>query len=178
MTKQAQILWCDMEMTGLDPERDLPLEIALVATDWEFNEIAAIDSGIGQDENAVGVLLDNNDFYKKYPENRKALCKLVNSSPLAPVVETQLLAFLQENFESSTPVLLAGNSIHQDRRFIRAYLPFFDQKLHYRMLDVTAWKVVFEAKYGMKYEKKEAHRALDDVRESIAELKFYMERIK
>lgn len=177
MTKKADILWCDMEMTGLDPEGDLPLEIAVIATDWDLNEIASFESGIGQDQTSVAVLLDNNDFYKKYPQNRKALLKLAEDSPATAVVEKQLLSFMQDNFDMRKPVLLAGNSIHQDRRFIRAYLPFFDQKLHYRMLDVTAWKVLFEGKYETKYQKKESHRALDDTRESIAELQFYMEKI-
>lgn len=177
MTKKADVLWCDMEMTGLDPTRDLPLEIAVIATDWDGNEIASFESGIGQDATTVEVLLDQNDFYKKYPENRKALIKLAADSPTAAVVEKQLLSFVDEHFDTTRPVLLAGNSIHQDRRFIRACLPFFNQKLHYRMLDVTAWKVVFEGKFGATYEKKESHRALDDVRESIAELNFYMERV-
>lgn len=177
MQKKADLLWCDMEMTGLDPDRDLPLEIAVIATDWDFNEIASLESGIGQDASAVGVLFDNSDFYKKYSANREALSQLAASSPPAPIVEKQLLSFIQENFDTARPVLLAGNSIHQDRRFIRNFLPFFDQKLHYRMLDVTAWKVVFEGKFQVKYEKQESHRALDDIRESIAELRFYMERL-
>lgn len=175
--KKADLLWCDMEMTGLDPERDLNLEIAVIATDWDFNEIASFESGIGQDINAVGVLLDNSDFYKKYPENRKALQELAANSPAEAVVEKQLLKFVNDNFDTKKPVTLAGNSIHQDRRFIRTYMPFLDQALHYRMLDVSAWKVVFEGKFGTKYQKKESHRALDDIRESIAELQFYLERL-
>lgn len=177
MNKKADLLWCDMEMTGLNPEHDLSLEIAVIATDWNFNEIASMSSGIGHDMATVAARLQANDFYKKYPDNRKALLELTEKSPAEAAVEKQLLAFLQEHFDMEKPVLLAGNSIHQDRRFIRAGMPFLDQKLHYRMLDVTAWKVVFEGRYGMKYEKKEAHRALDDTRESIAELKFYMENM-
>lgn len=174
---KAQLLWCDMEMTGLDPERDLALEIAVIATDWDFNEIAEFSSGIGQDVSTVGVLLDANNFYKKYPENRKALLELTDKSPSETIVEKQLQEFVKKHFDLGKPVILAGNSIHQDRRFIRRRMPFFDQLLHYRMLDVTAWKVVFEGKYGAKYDKKEAHRALDDVRESIGELQFYMGKI-
>ncbi len=177
MQPKAQLLWCDMEMTGLDPERDMNLEIAVIATDWEFNEIASFDSGIGHDVSTVKVLLDANNFYKKYPQNRQALIELAANSPVETVVEKQLCHFVKEHFDLGRPVILAGNSIHQDRRFIRASMPFFDQLLYYRMLDVTAWKVVFEGKYDIKYEKKEAHRALDDVRESITELQFYMGKI-
>lgn len=177
MSKKAELLWCDMEMTGLDPESDLSLEIAVIATDWDFNEIASFESGIGHDVSTIGVLLDNNAFYKKYPENRKALLELTEKSPPEAVVEDQLIKFISQHFEDNASVMLAGNSIHQDRRFIRAYMPFLDQKLHYRMLDVSAWKIVFEGKFNSKYQKKESHRALDDARESIAEMRYYMERI-
>ncbi|PLS81107.1 oligoribonuclease [Candidatus Saccharibacteria bacterium] len=174
MSKKATILWLDMEMTGLDPARDLALEVAVVATDWDFTEIASLESGIGYPVEQVQALLDANDFYRKYPANKKALLELTATSPAPAVVERQLLAFIAEHCDSSQPVLLAGNSIHQDRRFIRAAMPLLDQKLHYRMLDVSAWKLVFEAKFGRKYQKQESHRALDDVRESIAELQFYL----
>ena len=75
-------------------------------------------------------------------------------------------------------MLLAGNSIHQDRRFIVNEWHRLDVKLHYRMLDVSAWKVVFEGKYKKKFAKPEAHRAIEDIQGSIEELKYYLKKIK
>jgi oligoribonuclease len=73
--------------------------------------------------------------------------------------------------------VIAGNSIAQDRLFINRYFPRFASKLHYRMLDVTAWKVVMEARFGIRFEKKKAHRALDDIRESLDEMRFYLRHV-
>lgn len=178
MNTRAELLWLDMEMTGLNPATDKPLEVALIATDWDFNEIASFDSGIGQSAAAITPLLEANSFYKKYPSNRTALLKLCADSPPLAAVERQVIDFVKVHFDISRPVLLAGNSIHQDRRFIRQHMPLFEQQLHYRMLDVSAWKIVFEGKFNKQFEKGEAHRALDDIRESIAELRHYLQRVK
>ena len=93
-------------------------------------------------------------------------------------VEDELLAFLDEHFEADKPVLLGGNSVHMDRRFIVKQWQRLDARLHYRMLDVSAWKVVFEGKYGKKFTKPEAHRALEDIQGSIAELKYYLTKVR
>lgn len=178
MNERADLLWLDMEMTGLNPNVDKPLEVALIATDWDFNEIATFDSGIGQPGETIRPLLDDNPFYKKYPANKEALLALCAESPDIRVVERQVTDFVNAYFDTSRPVLLAGNSIHQDRRFIRAHMPFFEQQLHYRMLDVSAWKIVFAGKFGNEFKKSESHRALDDIRESIAELQNYTSRVK
>ena len=76
------------------------------------------------------------------------------------------------------PILLAGNSIHQDRKFIDREWPNLGSLLHYRMLDVSAWKVVFDGKYGKRFAKPEAHRALDDIKGSIMELKYYLTKVR
>ena len=74
--------------------------------------------------------------------------------------------------------MIAGNSIMQDRLFINRYFTRLAGKLHYRMLDVTAWKVMMSARFGIRLEKKKAHRALDDIRESLGEMRFYLEHVK
>lgn len=84
---------------------------------------------------------------------------------------------MDEHFEDG-PVLLAGNSIHQDRKFIDRWWPKFSRRLHYRMLDVSAWKVVMEGKYKKKFAKPENHRALEDIRGSIEELRYYLSKVK
>lgn len=164
-------------MTGLEPEVDRVLEVAAIVTDWDFKEIGSFDSGINYGTDEIGPLLDANPFYTKMPHNKAALIELCASSPPLAVVEGQLVKFIQTHCDMSKAVLLAGNSIHQDRRFIREYMPRVDALLHYRMLDVSAWKVVFEGKYGQRYLKKDIHRALDDVRESISELEFYLAQL-
>lgn len=171
-------MWLDMEMTGLEPDVDRVLEVAAIATDWNFTEIANIQSGVWQDTEEITPLLEANPFYVRFPNNKKALLELTANSPLESEVETKLVEFVTANCDITRPVLLAGNSIHQDRRFIRHYYPRLDALLHYRMLDVSAWKVVFEGKFGKRYVKKDIHRALDDVRESISELNFYLENLK
>lgn len=171
-------MWLDMEMTGLEPDVDRVLEVAAIATDWDFTEIANTQSGVWQDAEEITPLLEANPFYVRFPNNKKALLELTTNSPLESEVETKLVEFVTANCDITRPVLLAGNSIHQDRRFIRHYYPRLDALLHYRMLDVSAWKVVFEGKFGKRYVKKDVHRALDDVRESISELKFYLENLK
>lgn len=178
MTEQnstEKLLWLDFEMTGLDANKDRIVEVAMIVTDWDFNEIASYHSGFGYEVAELEALLGANPFYVKMKENKAALLELSASSPAAGVVEKEMTAFIREHCGVLKPALLCGNSIHMDRQFIRAQLPFVEQLLHYRMLDVTAWKLVFEAKYGKRYVKQETHRALDDVRESIGELKYYLE---
>lgn len=173
--RSEHILWLDLEMTSIeDAYKDPILEIAAIITDWNFTEIAAFESGVGQDKAVLEQRFDRSPFYKKFPQNRRDLTQLSEQSPPAAVVERQFVDFVRQHCDTHYPVLLAGNSIHMDRQFVRAQLPQLEQLLHYRMLDVSAWKVVFEAKFGTRYQKSETHRALSDVRESIAELEFYL----
>lgn len=174
---QQPLLWVDLEMTGLDPLHDRILEVAAIVTDWNFREIASFESGIGHDIEEISPLLDANPFFVKMKTNKRLLLEQAAESPPEKVVERMLAEFIQKNCDTHYPVILAGNSIHMDRQFIRAYWPTVEQLLHYRMLDVTSWKLVFENKFGTKFEKSEAHRALGDIRESIDELKHYLESV-
>ncbi|MGH7196990.1 MAG: oligoribonuclease [Candidatus Saccharimonadales bacterium] len=172
-----KLFWVDLEMTGLDPARDRILEVAVVVTDWDFKELDRFESGVGQDAQEVQALLDANEFYAAYPQNKQALLELAKKSPAENAVEVKLVELVNKHFINE-PALLAGNSIHQDRLFIRKWWPTFEQKLHYRMLDVSAWKVVMAGKYGIEYQKKESHRAVDDIQESIEELEFYLKGLR
>ena len=91
-------------------------------------------------------------------------------------VEKLLLEFLDQNF--GTEIYLAGNSIHQDRKFIEREMPELNKRLHYRMLDVSAWKIYFENALNKKFIKPDNHRALDDINGSIDEFKWYLSFIK
>lgn len=179
MTKYAKILWVDLEMTGLDANSDLILEVAAVATDWNMNEIDIYEGIIKNEDMTLDErLAANGIFWDANPEARDGLRKQNQHGKDLTEVEDDLLAFIDKNFEKDVPVLLAGNSIHMDRRFIVAQWSRLDARLHYRMLDVSAWKVVFEGKYKKRFAKPEEHRALGDIRGSIMELQYYMGKIK
>ena len=180
MSKKAKLLWVDLEMTGLDPIEDRILEVAAIATDWDFNEIATYEAAV-----KVGPhLFDERmkaapDFWLKFPEVRDALVAQ-NNSELAKsgqVVENELLEFVNDHFNPDDRIILAGNSIHQDRKFIDNEWPGLAKTMHYRMLDVSAWKVVFDGKYKKRFAKPEVHRAIDDIRGSIMELKYYLGKV-
>lgn len=184
MTKRAKLLWVDLEMTGLDPSLDRILEVAAIVTDWDFNEIATYEAAVKVDRAMVKKLLfegaQAKDFWEKFPEVRDALIAQNDSDAAknGKTVEDELLAFVGEHFDADERVLLAGNSIHQDRKFIDGEWPRLAEKLHYRMLDVSAWKVVFDGKYNKRFAKPEVHRAIDDIRGSIMELQYYLGKVR
>ena len=177
MTKTATLLWIDLEMTGLDPTEDRILEVAAIATDWEFNEIARYEA-----VKKVGPQLMKTrmvgEFWEKFSAVRDALMVQNSDGKNGRTIENELLAFIDTHFDDSQKVLLAGNSIHQDRKFIENEWSRLNEALHYRMLDVSAWKVVFDGKFGKKFAKPNAHRALDDIQGSIQELQYYLEKMK
>lgn len=179
MTKQAKILWVDLEMTGLDPGNDLILEVAAIATDWDFNEIATYEGIVKGEELTLNERLSTNAvFWDANPAARDGLISQNAGGKDLADVEDELLAFIADHFNPDKPVLLGGNSIHMDRRFITAQWPKLDARLHYRMLDVSAWKVVFEGKFKKRFSKPEEHRALGDIRGSIMELEYYLGKLK
>ena len=169
----------DLEMTGLDPVHDEILEVAAIATDWDFTEIATYEGVVRHNPEKLSTLLDRNArFWNQHPDARRGLEEQnALGKPLAEV-ERELLTFCDEYFADEPRILLGGNSIHQDRRFIDQWGPLLSKRLHYRMLDVSAWKVVFEGKYGKKFAKPEDHRALEDIRGSIMELQYYLKKVK
>ena len=173
----AKLLWIDLEMTGLDPVEDRILEVAAIATDWDFKEVARFEA-----VKRVGPALMKRrmvgEFWEKYANVRDALMAQNDDGTSGRTVENQLLEFVDEHFAPDERVLLAGNSIHQDRKFIENEWPRLNAKLHYRMLDVSAWKIVFEGRYKKKFAKPEAHRALEDIQGSIQELKYYLKKVK
>ena len=175
--KPKRILWVDLEMTGLDPVEDRILEVAAIVTDWDFNEIATYEAvqKVNAElitERMVGA------FWDEFASVRGVLVEQNATGKPSDIVEQELIAFITEHIGVEGKVLLAGNSIHQDRRFITNEWKELDNLLHYRMLDVSAWKVVFDGKFKKRFAKPEAHRALDDIRGSIEELQYYLKKVK
>lgn len=175
--KPERILWVDLEMTGLDPVEDRILEVGAIVTDWDFKEIARFEAVKKVGPNLMKKRMVG-EFWDEFSDVRDALMAQNENGKNGRTVENELLAFIDEHIGTEGKVLLAGNSIHQDRRFIANEWKRLDERLHYRMLDVSAWKVVFEGKYRKKFAKPEAHRAIDDIRGSIEELQYYLKKVK
>lgn len=172
--KKAKLLWIDLEMTGLDPIKDRILELAAIATDLDLQPIAEMTAVVKVPEKLIHERMVG-EFWEKNSESRDGLMQQNASGRSAKNVEQELLEFINKHFGKE--VILAGNSIHQDRKFIDREWPEVSQRLHYRMLDVSAWKVYFEGARKEKFLKREAHRALDDIKGSIEELQWYISKI-
>jgi oligoribonuclease len=169
----TKLLWVDLEMTGLDPERDIILEVAAEVTDFDFNQLGSFQALVKQPKEQVVELMQQNSFWEEFSETRETFISQLDNGQASEEVENQLVSLVEQHFDGE-PAVLAGNSIYNDRKFIQKYWPRLDSKLHYRMLDVSAWKVFMQGKHGVQFEKPEVHRAHDDIQASIAELKYYL----
>jgi oligoribonuclease len=170
---KAPLVWVDMEMTGLVPERDRIIEVALVVTDGELNTIAEAPVWVIHQPDEV---LDAMDSWNKGTHGRSGLIDKVKAAKFSEAdVETMIVEFLKPLVPAGTAPL-AGNTVHQDRRFMARYLPAFDSYLHYRIVDVSTLKELArrwrpDVFSGVVKESK--HEALADVYESIEELRYY-----
>ena len=167
-----KLLWLDMEMTGLDVTKERVLEVAAIVTDTHFQPLDQYEQVVFQPPELLAAM---DDWNQKHHGESGLLAKVPSGRPEAQVDE-DLYQFVKKNFDERP--ILAGNSIGQDRLFIDKYFQKFAASLHYRMLDVTSWKVIFENIYQKKFQKQDRHRALDDIQESIDELRFYMGFVK
>ena len=169
------LIWVDMEMTGLDPDRDRIIEVAVVITDGQLNTIAEGPSLVVSQPDAV---LDGMDKWNRSTHGKSGLIDKVRASRFSETeVEAQTIAFLQQHVPSGVSPM-CGNSICQDRRFMARWMPQLEAYFHYRNLDVSTlkelvkrWKPQLTA--GLKKEGK--HEALADIYDSINELKYYRE---
>lgn len=162
-------------MTGLEPDRDKILEVAAIATDMGLNEVARYEAVVKVDEKLIKSRMVG-DFWEKNHVSRDALIAQNETGKPVQEVENELLKFIDKY--CTKELYLAGNSIHQDRKFIEREMPQLNERLHYRMLDVSAWKIYFENALKKKFVKPENHRALDDINGSIEELKWYLTFLK
>ena len=169
----TKLLWVDLEMTGLDAQKDVILEVAAEITDMNFKTLASYEACVRQDRAVVVDRMQKNIWWKDFPVNRDSFIDKLTDGKDPHDVEQELIAIIEEQF-GGEPAILAGNSIHNDRNFIKQWWPALDLKLHYRMLDVSSLKILMQGKYGVEFEKKEVHRAFDDIQASIAELQHYL----
>ncbi len=167
------LVWMDMEMTGLDPERDTVLEIATLITTDALDLVA--EGPVLVIGHPQGVLDAMDQWNREHHAASGLTARVLVSSTSLGEAEAQTLAFVKTYCPEHTSPL-CGNSIWQDRRFLARYMPQLEAYLHYRNIDVSTVKELVRRWYpnGPKPpEKKHAHLALDDIRESIAELRFY-----
>ena len=173
--KKANLLWIDLEMTGLDPTKDRICEVAAIATDMDLNELATYEAIVKVDDELMRDRMVG-EFWEKNSKSRDALQAQNSSGKPIKAVEKELLEFIDKHFGKT--IYLSGNSIHQDRKFIEREMPELNKRLHYRMLDVSSWKIYFENARHKKFIKPENHRALDDIKGSIEELRWYLTFLK
>jgi len=171
--KPTKLLWVDLEMTGLDPNNHVIIEVAALVTDFDFKTLAKYDAVISQPDEKLSNM---NEWSAVQHKNSGLIEKIHQSGKKEDQVIKDLVEFIKVNFKGE-PAILAGNSIYNDRKFIEKHWPEVTELLHYRMLDVTSFKILMENKLENKFHKKDSHRASDDIRASIDELEFYLDKL-
>ena len=166
MVESDNLVWMDLEMTGLDPKENKIIEVATVITDRNLQIIAESEVfAIHRSEDELAIM----DEWNIKTHSSSGLIERVRKSSITDsICEEKILDFIKQYVPERTSPL-CGNSIWQDRRFLIEYMPTLEHYLHYRL--VRLWKP------ELKYIKKERHEALSDIKESIEELKFYRNRI-
>ena len=173
------LVWMDLEMTGLDHDRDVIVEIATIVTDDDLAIVAeGPDLVVHADEDALARM---GDVVRTMHTSSGLLDQIRDSSVDLTEAGAQTLAFIREHVPEPRTVPLCGNSIGTDRRFLAKWLPEIEEYLHYRSVDVSSVKELAKRWYPESVAKAPGkhgtHRALDDIRESIAELRYYREAV-
>lgn len=173
MQNDKNLVWLDMEMTGLNPDTDRIIEVAMIITDSDLNILAQSEVLVIHQPDSI---INHMDKWNTSTHTRTGLIDKVRASTLAEAeAEEKLLAFISEWVpEKASP--MCGNSIHQDRRFMVRYMPKLEAYFHYRNLDVSTLKELakrWNPPVAKGISKKGAHQALDDIKESIEEMAYY-----
>ncbi|XP_024117544.1 oligoribonuclease, mitochondrial [Oryzias melastigma] len=173
-----RMVWVDLEMTGLDIEKDQIIEMACIITDSDLNILA---EGPNLIINQPDQLLDEMSDWCKEHHGKSGLTQAVRESKISlQQAEYEFLSFIRQHTPpGQCPI--AGNSVHADKKFLEKYMPQLMHHFHYRIIDVSTIKELcrrwFPEEYKLVPYKKASHRALDDIQESIKELKFYRDNI-
>jgi oligoribonuclease len=173
------LVWMDLEMTGLDPARHVIVEIATIVTDDELEVVAeGPDIVVHQPPTALARM---DDVVREMHTASGLLAAVEASTTTLTEAGARTLAFIKEHVRETRTVPLCGNSIGTDRRFLATYLPAIEEWLHYRSVDVSTIKELVRRWYPAVLDgapaKNSLHRALDDVRESIEELRYYRAKV-
>ncbi len=173
MTQQHNLIWIDLEMTGLDSETDLIIEIATIVTDGNLNPLA---EGPVMAIHQSDEILNGMDEWNTRQHGKSGLTERVrNSKVTESKAEKDTLEFLRKNVDRGASPM-CGNSICQDRRFMAKHMPELENYFHYRNLDVSTLKELarrWRPEILKGFSKKANHLAMDDIKESIAELQYY-----
>jgi oligoribonuclease len=171
----TRLIWLDMEMTGLSPDTDRIIEVAVVVTDAHLNTVAESPVLVVHQSDAV---LDGMDAWNKGTHGKSGLIDKVRASELnEAAVEKKMISFIKKYVPAKASPL-CGNSICQDRRFLARHMPKLEAFFHYRNLDVSALKELvrrWKPEIAAGFTKQNKHEALADIYESIDELKYYRE---
>ncbi|MGK0296681.1 MAG: oligoribonuclease [Gammaproteobacteria bacterium] len=168
------LIWIDLEMTGLNPDTDYIIEIATVITDASLEIIAEGPVFAIQTENAALLAMDE---WNTSQHNKSGLvARIQNSQVTCQEAESKTLTFLRQHVPENTSPM-CGNSICQDRRFMHRLMPELENYFHYRNLDVSSFKELVQrwAPEKKQFSKHSSHLALNDIKDSIEELRFYRE---
>jgi len=172
---ESNLVWIDMEMTGLDPEQERIIEIATIVTDSNLNIVAEGPVFAVHQSNE---LLQAMDHWNTSHHNSSGLVDRVRASQVSEAVaEAKTLDFLKQYVPAGKSPM-CGNSVHQDRRFLRLYMPALEAFFHYRLLDVSTLKELasrWAPKIYAGLKKESRHLAREDILESIEELRYYRE---
>ncbi len=172
MAAETRFVWMDLEMTGLDPERCAIIELGMIITGPDLAPIARLERVVWQPEST----LERMEPFVRSMHTGNGLLEKVRSSPHSTAdVEREALAMVAAHCGFREGIL-AGNSIHQDRRFLVRHMPLLEGFLHYRQVDVSSLKVLARAWYGPEVEfrkENKSHTALDDIQASLDELRHY-----
>lgn len=177
MVDNSKLLWLDLEMTGLNPEVDLILEVALILTDFNFSKLISYEAKVKQNIDQVKGLIAKNEWYQNFPVNMEQFTTEHGEFIESDVIEDNIIGLIDQ-YAKDQVVYIAGNSIYSDRKFIAKFWPKLDRRLHYRLLDVSSFKILMSEKYGLEFIKDNKHRAMSDIENSISELKFYLTKFK
>jgi oligoribonuclease len=175
VAREDRLVWVDLEMTGLEVETDVIVEIACIVTD---SDLAALDEGIQLVVHQDPSVLERMDDFVRAMHAKSGLLEEIPAATFdTREAERQVLAYVQQHVTIAGAAPMCGNSIGMDRRFLAKYMPELDNYVHYRSVDVSSFKELARRWYPAIYRKRpgkaEQHRALDDILESIDELRYY-----
>lgn len=176
MKSKENLIWCDLEMTGLEPETDKIIEMAFIVTD---KDLTPLDDGISFAIYQPDEVLNAMDEWNTTHHTSSGLVQRVKESPIDLEQAQDICIEYLKQFCPAGSCPLCGNSICQDRRFLYKYAPRLSRFFHYRSVDVTSVKELAARWYPAveAFEKSEKHLALDDIKESLAELQYFKEKI-